>query len=356
MASSSAPKFIANPTIVEVVKRPRPVFKIIPEIEKQDDSLGAFSKNPKDVAYAKDHRMYIHCHNEELGSEEILKMFKTVICDESGIVKPELKVIETLGFVEILEIPEFPKEVVRIVLSKVHGELFWLDSICKITKEAVRAMAGLPSTGSRPNKTKKVPNNTVKTLTGATYDSKSLRVNNVKVDNVRLISIILGYKATHANRLNSVSSLCIKSAYDMVNNDAKIDVCEWLKDELIDNLKKIKGDKKGTFRFGNLLVCLILYLTKEVPSIGKKDFGYDIPVGKQLLEIFTGMGTDKDNNITEYFKTFKEKMKTRERLPQSIVDKYEKEICFVIKKDEIWMETDLPRTVWVTEMGYSTLR
>lgn len=110
----------------------------------------------------------------------------------------------------------------------------------------------------------------------------------------------------------------------MVNNDAKIDVCEWLKDELIDNLKKIKGDKKGTFRFGNLLVCLILYLTKEVPCIGKKDFGYDIPVGKQLLDIFTSMGIDKENKITEYFQAFKAKMKTRERLPQSIVDKYEK--------------------------------
>lgn len=138
----------------------------------------------------------------------------------------------------------------------------------------------------------------------------------------------------------------------MVNNDAKIDVCEWLKDELIDNLKKIKGDKKGTFRFGNLLVCLMLYLTKQVPGIGKKDFGYDILVGKQLFDIFTGMGIDKDNNITKYFQAFKAKIKKKERLPQSIADKYEKEICFVIKKDEIWMETVLPRTFWVTEMGY----
>lgn len=39
----------------------------------------------------------------------------------------------------------------------------------------------------------------------------------------------------------------------MVNNNVKIDVCEWLKDELIDNLKKIKGDKKGTFSFENEL-------------------------------------------------------------------------------------------------------
>lgn len=253
---------------------------------------------------------------------------------------------------EILDIPDFPKEVVRIVLSRVHGEFFWLDSIHKITREVVRAVTGLPSTGSRPDKTKKVSNNTVMNLTGATYDNRSLRVNDVKDEHVRFISMILGYKTTHANQLNSVSSLCIKSAYDMVNNDAKIDVCEWLKDKLIDNLQKIKRDKKGTFRFGNLLVCLMLYLTKAVPGIGKKDFGYDIPIGKQQLDIFIGMGTDKENKITDYFEAFKAKMKTRERLPQSIIDKYQKEICFVIKKDEIWMEAILPRTVWVTEMGY----
>lgn len=181
-------------------------------------------------------------------------MYRTVICDESGNVKLEHKVVETLGFMDILSIPDFPKDVIRIVLSRVHGKFFWLDFIHKITKEAVKAITGLPSTNSRPNRTKKVSNDTVMKLTGATFDKRSLRVNDVKDINVKFINMILGYKDTHANRLNSVSSLCIKSAYDMVNDNARIDVCEWLKDELLDNLKKIKGDKKGTFRFENLLV------------------------------------------------------------------------------------------------------
>lgn len=47
-------------------------------------------------------------------------------------------------------------------------------------------------------------------------------------------------------------------------------------------------------------------------------------------------------------------MKTRVRLSQGIVDKYQKEICFVIKKDEIWMEAVIPRTIQVTKMGYET--
>lgn len=45
-------------------------------------------------------------------------------------------------------------------------------------------------------------------------------------------------------------------------------------------------------------------------------------------------------------------MRARERLPQSIVDKYDKQICFVIKRDETWMEAVSPRTLWVIEMGY----
>lgn len=190
------------------------------------------------------------------------------------------------------------------------------------------------------------------TLTSATFDKRSPRVNNVKDINVRFVSMNLFYKATHGNMLSSVSSLCIKSAYDMVNDNKRIDVCEWLKDELIDNLKKIKGDKKGTFRFGNFLVCLILYITKEVPDIGKKDFGFDIPIGKQLLDILNNMGENREKHINEHFQALKPQMKTRIRTSQAIVDKYQKEICFVIKKDEIWMEAVVPRTLWVTEMGY----
>lgn len=354
MASSSAPEFISNPTVVEVIKYPRPVFQLVPEIAKKDDNIGAFSKIPKGVVFVEDPRMYIHCHIEELDDEEIKNMYKSVICDESKNIKPEHKIVETLGFTKILSIPNFPKDVIRIVLRRVHGAFFWLDSVHKITKEVVKAVIGLPSTGNRPNKTKKVSNDLVINLTGATFDKRYLRVNDVTNINVKFISMILGYKNTHTNRLNSVSSLCIKSAYDMINDNARIDVCEWLKDELIDNLGKIKKDKKGTFRFGNLLVCLMLHITKQVPSICIRNFGFDIPVGKQLLDLLNNMGENKEKNINEYFQALKARMKTKVRLSQAIVDKYKDEIYFVIKKDEIWMEAVIPRTIQVTEMGYET--
>lgn len=118
--------------------------------------------------------MYIHCHIEELGDELIKNMYKTVICDDFSNVKPEHKIIETLRFTEILCILEFPMKVIRIVLSRVHGEFFWLDSIHKITKEAVKVVTGLPSTGNRPDKTKKVSNDLVMNLLFSKSDYPSM--------------------------------------------------------------------------------------------------------------------------------------------------------------------------------------
>lgn len=51
MASSFVPEFIANPIVVEVIKRPRPIFQLVPEIAKKDDNVGTFSQIPKGVVF-----------------------------------------------------------------------------------------------------------------------------------------------------------------------------------------------------------------------------------------------------------------------------------------------------------------
>ncbi|WP_258270804.1 hypothetical protein, partial [Escherichia coli] len=82
-----------------------------------------------------------------------------------------------------------------------------------------------------------------------------------------------------------------------------------------------------------------------------KNLGFDIPVGKQLSDLLNNMGKNREKNINEYFQALKARMITRVRLSQAIVDKYKDDICFAIKKDEIWMEAVIPRTIWVTKMG-----
>lgn len=59
-------------------------------------------------------------------------------------------------------------------------------------------------------------------LIGATFDNRSLRVNDIKDKNVKFASMVIGYKVGHTNRLNFVSSSCIHSAHEMILNNAKI--------------------------------------------------------------------------------------------------------------------------------------
>lgn len=72
--SSSVPTFIANPIVVEVKDRPRPIFKRYLHIAILDDSVGAFSRVPKGGVYVKDVRAYIHYHIEDLGTSDIKSM------------------------------------------------------------------------------------------------------------------------------------------------------------------------------------------------------------------------------------------------------------------------------------------
>lgn len=103
-------------------------------------------------------------------------------------------------------------------------------------------------------------------------------------------------------------------------------------DELISNLGKIKGDKKGTFRYGNLIVYFMLFFLNEISRFGKRQWAFDIPVGKQIKDALRNLGQDRDSILWGYFKAFQKAMKKRERIPKHIVDKYSTDICFMVKR------------------------
>lgn len=93
----------------------------------KDDSVGAFSHVLEGVVYVEDVRAYIHFHIEDLGTLEIKGMHMNELMGESGKVKLTYQHIEDLGFIDILDILEFEDEIVRYVLTRVHGEFIWLD-------------------------------------------------------------------------------------------------------------------------------------------------------------------------------------------------------------------------------------
>lgn len=120
--SSSIHVSIANPTVIEVKDCPRPIFKWYPHVATLEDSVGAFSHILKEFVYVEDVRAYIHYHIKDLGTSQIKGIYMSELMGESRKIKPEYKHIEELGFIDILDIPEFKDEIVRYVLNRVHGE------------------------------------------------------------------------------------------------------------------------------------------------------------------------------------------------------------------------------------------
>lgn len=109
-------------------------------------------------------------------------------------------------------------------------------------------------------------------------------------------------------------------------------------DELLINLGNIKGEKKGTFWYGNLLVFLILYFLNDTPGSGRRQWAFDIPVERRLKQSIVALGSQRDDKVWGYFKAFQKYIRSRLRVPKHIVEKYSTDICFMVKKDETLME------------------
>lgn len=90
----------------------------------------------------------------------------------------------------------------------------------------------------------------------------------------------------------------------MMRENEKLDLYGWMWDELLINLGKIKGEKKGTFRYANLIVCLILFFINETLSFGKRQWAFDIPVRRQLKQSIATLGSQRDDKVWGYFKEF----------------------------------------------------
>lgn len=132
-----------------------------------------------------------------------------------------------------------------------------------------------------------------------------MRISTIRDKAIQFASMIISYKVTQSNWLNSVSSSCILYAYKIIKENEKIDLCQWMCDELIINLGKIKGEKKGTFWYDNL-VCLMLFFLNGLPETGKNWWAFDIPVAKQIKDSIRNMGEEKDRDsiLWGYFKSF----------------------------------------------------
>lgn len=77
------------------------------------------------------------------------------------------------------------------------------------------------------------------------------------------------YKVYYANKEDSTTSTAIHTTYQMVIGGKDFDLCEVMREELMENIQKIKTSRYH-FLFGILLICLIFYFMNELPNFKGK--------------------------------------------------------------------------------------
>ncbi|XP_059073199.1 pentatricopeptide repeat-containing protein At1g08070, chloroplastic-like [Cryptomeria japonica] len=80
--------------------------------------------------------------------------------------------------------------------------------------------------------------------TDAQFDNRSMTNDDILERDIRFVSMIIGYKVYQCSKLNSVSGIAIYAVYQMVKEDMQYDLCSFLLEDLLRNLKKIKSNKK----------------------------------------------------------------------------------------------------------------
>ena len=78
---------------------------------------------------------------------------------------------------------------------------------------------------------------------------------------------------------------------------------------------------------------MFFYVMKEFPSFGKVNWDQNKTIVEQINEFIEQMGDSFDAQMTIYFNDFKNSMKKRMRIPISLVDQHENDICILVSID-----------------------
>lgn len=136
-------------------------------------------------------------------------------------------------------------------------------------------------------------NEIVINATGSKFDKWEMTINNTLEHDIRFASMVIGYKIYFSSKENYVFCTIIYTAYELMRETKKYDLCEFLRSELTKNIKKIKENKKNPFKFGTVLLCLFFYFMKEVPGICLVEWAFDRPVGVQIQKHLYNSGDSK---------------------------------------------------------------
>lgn len=124
---------------------------------------------------------------------------------------------------------------------------------------------------------KYIKNEVVMENTRATYDKRALKVIPIKNPIVRYAAMVIGYKVYFKNRDNFVSTTAINVAHEMVVNGSDLELCEFLRKKIMENMRLTK-ERKYVFKYVTLVMCLLFYFLKEISIFGKENWTSGRPV------------------------------------------------------------------------------
>lgn len=118
------------------------------------------------------------------------------------------------------------------------------------------------------------------------------------------------------------------------------------------NMERIKKDKKQSFKYGSLLVCIFFYVQKFFLDKSNVVWSQEKPIMVQIGETIRDVGNYFSEAMWGYFKEFKIRMHKMEIIPTKIVQKYKDNICFLVDTNCCIIQAVQPITFWVPPMGY----
>lgn len=142
----------------------------------------------------------------------------------------------------------------------------------------IHEITGLANEGVLPVQEKNL-RNLAETITHSKWDKREMIVNDIYLQDVRLVSMLLGYKLFYSSRPNFVSIGVIIMAYKMVKENKKYNLSKILAQQFIENVKAIKKDKSKAFRFDSLLIHMYIHIIHNFPGMHPRAWEVDEHTG-----------------------------------------------------------------------------
>ena len=223
-----------------------------------NNPIGAFSRVSKNYLHVEDIRSYIHYKIESIGDSKIHNDLS---------LKYEHKYLERLNLVKHMFNKNFDSNEWKIIIhSRVHDDFLWLgDYIICIDNDLIHKVIGLRNEGSNLVNIKNV-RKLVEANINTYFDGRSMKLNSIQDDGVKLICKILGYKYIHGSRIDSISIGFLHASYLAVRGE-EVNMCDIVRTQLLDNISRIKKSRNVVFRFESLITHIFFYAIKKFPAI-----------------------------------------------------------------------------------------